>query len=74
MSDKPGDATKGGMTFGSALALLFIGLKLGGVIDWSWWWALSPPLAAVLAFLCCLCAIAGACLVGAAVIEKVGGK
>lgn len=24
------------------LAILFIGLKLGGVIDWSWWWVLSP--------------------------------
>lgn len=24
------------------LALLFIGLKLGKVIDWSWWWVLSP--------------------------------
>ena len=25
-----------------ALWLLFVGLKLGGVIDWSWWWVLSP--------------------------------
>lgn len=24
------------------LALLFIGLKLGGVIAWSWLWVLSP--------------------------------
>lgn len=24
------------------LALLFIGLKLGKVIDWSWWLVLSP--------------------------------
>lgn len=24
------------------LLVLFIGLKLGGVIDWSWWWVLSP--------------------------------
>jgi len=30
------------MSFTSALALLFIGLKLGEVIDWSWWWVLSP--------------------------------
>ena len=27
-----------------ALTLLFIGLKLGGVIAWSWWWVLSPIL------------------------------
>ena len=31
-----------GIGFGSLLLLLFIGLKLGGVIDWSWWWVLSP--------------------------------
>jgi len=24
------------------LLLLFIGLKLTGHIDWSWWWVLSP--------------------------------
>lgn len=24
------------------LLVLFVGLKLGGVIDWSWWWVLSP--------------------------------
>lgn len=31
-----------GMTFGGALGLLFIGLKLGGIIQWNWWWVLSP--------------------------------
>lgn len=31
-----------GIGFGSLLLLLFLGLKLGGVIDWSWWWVLSP--------------------------------
>ena len=24
------------------LTLLFVGLKLAGSIDWSWWWVLSP--------------------------------
>ncbi len=24
------------------LGLLFIGLKLGGAIAWSWWWVLAP--------------------------------
>lgn len=24
------------------LLLLFVGLKLTGHIDWSWWWVLSP--------------------------------
>lgn len=34
--------TSGGIGFGSALLLTFIILKLVGVIDWSWWWVLSP--------------------------------
>jgi len=24
------------------LLLLFIGLKLSGFINWSWWWVMSP--------------------------------
>ena len=31
-----------GVGFLGLLALLFIGLKLVGVIDWSWWWVTSP--------------------------------
>ena len=30
------------ISWGWLLALLFIGLKLTGFIDWSWWWVLSP--------------------------------
>lgn len=26
----------------SLLLVLFIGLKLCNVIDWSWWWVMSP--------------------------------
>lgn len=40
--------------FGSSLLLLFIALKLTGVIAWSWWWVLSPfwiP-AAIAAIIC----------------------
>lgn len=29
------------------LTVLFIGLKLTGFIDWSWWWVLSPTLAEI---------------------------
>ena len=32
----------GGMSFTGALAILFIGLKLAGIIDWPWVWVLSP--------------------------------
>ena len=31
-----------GNFFISGLLLLFIGLKLAKIIDWSWWWVLSP--------------------------------
>ena len=26
----------------SLLLVLFVGLKLAGIISWSWWWVLSP--------------------------------
>lgn len=32
---------KGG-SFSIMLTVLFIALKLIGVISWSWWWVLSP--------------------------------
>jgi len=32
----------GGMSLMSGMFLLFLGLKLGKVIDWSWWWVASP--------------------------------
>jgi hypothetical protein len=41
MSDKSSSAG-GGIGFTGALTILFIGLKLMGHIDWSWWWVLSP--------------------------------
>ena len=31
-----------GLTFFDALCLIFITLKLTHVINWSWWWVLSP--------------------------------
>ena len=31
-----------GIGFAGLLTILFIGLKLGHVIGWSWWWVLSP--------------------------------
>lgn len=41
----------GGLGIGGALLILFIALKLTGVINWSWWWVTSPiwiPLALIL--------------------------
>lgn len=39
MSD---NSSGGGIGLGGLLTVLFVGLKLGKVIDWSWWWVLSP--------------------------------
>lgn len=39
MSD---NSSNTGIGFAGALTILFIGLKLGGVINWSWIWILSP--------------------------------
>lgn len=47
----------GGVGFLGLLTLLFIGLKLAGAIDWSWWWVWSPlwiPLAIVVVGWLCL--------------------
>lgn len=30
------------ISFIGLLTVLFVGLKLGKVIAWSWWWVLSP--------------------------------
>lgn len=52
--------TKGGIGFLGALTLLFIGLKLGHVIEWSWVWVLAPlwiPIAVLLITIIALIAI-----------------
>ena len=33
-----------GLGLPSVLTIIFIVLKLVGVIDWSWWWVFSPAL------------------------------
>ena len=35
------------MTFWTLLAILFIGLKLAGIIAWSWWLVLLPLYAGI---------------------------
>jgi len=35
-------SSSSGIGFTGLLTVLFIGLKLTGHIDWSWWWVLSP--------------------------------
>ena len=35
-------ASSGGIGLGGAVFLVFLVLKLVGVIDWSWWWVTAP--------------------------------
>lgn len=47
-----------GIGFAEALTLLFIGLKLGKVISWSWVWILSPLwISAALIVVVCIVAL-----------------
>ncbi len=40
MSDS--SSSSGGIGITGAVFIVFLVLKLCGVIDWSWWWVLSP--------------------------------
>lgn len=42
MSDNSKNTTSGGIGFFGLLAIVFITLKLIGVIDWPWVWVLAP--------------------------------
>lgn len=39
---KQNNSQSNGIGILSLLGLLFIGLKLTGYINWSWWWVLAP--------------------------------
>ncbi len=36
------NSNSSGLGLSSVLTIVFVVLKLVGVIDWSWWWVLSP--------------------------------
>ena len=36
------DSNSGGTSILGLLGVLFVGLKLGGVINWSWWYVTLP--------------------------------
>lgn len=42
MSDNKTTTIKSGMGFSGVLTIVFIVLKLIGIIEWSWLWVLSP--------------------------------
>lgn len=41
-SNSTSSSSSGGIGFIGLLTIVFIVLKLTGVIKWSWWWVLSP--------------------------------
>ena len=42
MSNTTSSSRSGGIGFAGPLTIVFITLKLTGVIGWSWWWVLAP--------------------------------
>lgn len=54
MSRNSSSGSTGGLTFDGVLFLIFLVLKLTGLIDWSWWWVTAPiwiPLLVIVAIL-----------------------
>jgi len=56
---KSNSSSSGSVGLIGLLGVLFVGLKLTGYIDWSWWWVTLPfwgglALAAVIGVLCLL--------------------
>ena len=42
INNERGAVSSSGIGFAGLLTVLFVGLKLGGVITWPWLWVLSP--------------------------------
>lgn len=53
------ESSSGGIGFLGLLGIVFITLKLCGVITWSWWWVLMPiwaiPACVLFVMLCAFC-------------------
>lgn len=62
MSESSSSSSSGGIGIVGLLGVLFVGLKLGGVIDWSWWYVTMPfwgGIALILGVLAIVAVIAG---------------
>ena len=66
MNEKTTNTSTAGPSIVSMLVVLFIALKLCGIISWSWWWVLSP-------IWICLC-VAGGLLAVAGLMVAWGSK
>lgn len=58
-------ASPGGIGVVGLLGVVFVTLKLLGVIDWSWWWVTLPFWGGLALFAAILCVIGLFALVGA---------
>jgi hypothetical protein len=54
MATESTSSSSGGIGFCGLLGIVFITLKLCGVIDWSWWWVLLPLYGPAVLFLAVL--------------------
>lgn len=52
-----------GINFFELMFLMFLGLKISGLIDWSWWWVFAPIWVPILAFII----LVGLAFLGAAI-------
>lgn len=46
------------------LTLVFVALKVTGVVDWSWWWVMSPALLHIGLVVCFVVVFALVALIG----------
>lgn len=70
MNESKNSSGGGGISFFGALTILFIGLKMTGHIDWSWWWVLSPIWGSVLVVIAMVLAF----VLGYVIYKLCGGK
>lgn len=62
-----GTNTGGGIGLSGTVFVVFLILKLVGVIDWSWWWVTAPLWGSVLIWLAVVVVILVVALIAAAV-------
>lgn len=62
------------LNFLEALFLLFLGLKLGNVIDWSWWWVFAPIWIPIVLVVAIIGIMAITVMIGAVVAKSKGQK
>ncbi len=74
MNNNKSSAASGGIGFTGLLTIAFIVLKLCNVINWSWWWVLSPIWISVCLVLAILIIVVIVTLIRIAVKERKHNK